>query len=207
MRCVQRLLGDRRGVTVVEFAIVVPVMCMMMMGLGDLLYQTYANELLSGSIQKAARDSAIQGGADQADVLDGQVIDMLAQIMQRPTASCSPTPLPGTYCSRRRSYAVFSAAGPEPFNDDNGNNLRETGECYQDLNNNGTWDAQAANGVAGQGGANEVTLYTISVTYPRIFPVPALFGWSSSQTISAQTLLKNQPYASRIDPTVTWKCN
>ena len=39
IRTLHRLARDRRGVTIIEFAIVLPVMLLMMMGLGDLLYQ------------------------------------------------------------------------------------------------------------------------------------------------------------------------
>lgn len=207
MRLARRLATDRRGVTIVEFALVAPVMCLMMMGLGDMLYQMYAKELLDGAIQKAARDSSIQGGGQQTAEIDGEVMDMIGTIMTRPTPSCATTPPAGTYCATRRNFAVFSAAGPEPFNDDNANGQRDTGECYQDLNNNGSWDAVGGTGNAGQGAANDVTLYTIKVTYTRIFPVPQLLGWSPNNTIAAQALLKNQPYASRPEPTITWKCS
>jgi hypothetical protein len=207
MSLASRLRADRRGVTVVEFALIAPVMCLMMMGLGDLLYQMYAKELLEGSIQKAARDSAIQGGAQQTAEIDNDVLEIMSAIMPRPTASCAASPAAGTFCSTRKSYEVFSAAGPEPFNDDNNNGQRNSTECYQDLNKNGSWDVSPGPGTAGQGGANDVTLYTIKITYARIFPVPQLFGWNANNTVAAQALLKNQPYATRADPTITWKCS
>lgn len=207
MRLASRLRHDRRGVTVVEFALIAPVMCLMMMGLGDLLFNMYAKELLEGSIQKAARDSAIQGGAQQAGEIDADVMEMMGAIMPRPTPNCAPTPPSGTFCSTRQSYEVFSAAGPEPFNDDNNDGQRNTTECYQDLNRNGSWDVSPGPGSPGQGGANDVTLYTIKITYARIFPVPQLFGWSDNNAVSAQALLKNQPYATRADPTIVWKCS
>ncbi len=205
-RTVPTLLRDVRGTTILEFAIIAPVMCMMMMGLSDLAYQVYAREILSGSIQKAARDAAIQGGAQQTAEIDSRVATTMSDIMTTPTASCATNPPAGTFCATRTSYAMFASAGPEPFDDDNGNNLRDATECYQDMNNNGSWDAVAGTGTSGQGGASDVTLYTISVTYARLFPMAALLGWSSNATISAQTLLKNQPYASRTEPAVTTRC-
>ena len=63
IRRLRRLGRDRRGVTIVEFAMVAPVLSLLMMGLGDMLYQMYVKEMLTGSVQKAARDSGIQGGA------------------------------------------------------------------------------------------------------------------------------------------------
>jgi len=199
-------LRDTRGTTILEFAIIAPVMCMMMMGLGDLTYQVYAREILSGSIQKAARDAAIQGGAQMTAEIDDRVATTMSDIMTKPTASCATAPAAGTYCATRTSYAMFASAGPEPFDDTNGNNQRDATECYQDMNDNKNWDSVAGTGTSGQGGASDVTLYTIRVTYGRLFPLAGLLGWSSNATISAQTLLKNQPFASRTEPTVTTRC-
>ncbi len=201
----RRLLRERRAVTIVEFGMVAPVMALMMMGLGDLLYQSYVKELLAGSVQKAARDSAIQGGAQQTAAIDAKVLSMLGSIMKAPTPSCVANPPVGTYCSTRLSYATFGAVGPERFEDNNGNNLRDAGECYTDVNGNNRWDAEP--GAAGQGGANDVTLYTMRITYLRVFPVARLIGVEPTQTASVQTLLKNQPYATQAASAPARLCN
>jgi hypothetical protein len=185
-------LRDNRGVTAVEFSMVAPVMVLLMMGLGDLGYQIYVKELLTGAIQKAARDSTIRGAASRTAEIDATVVGMMHSVMKQPVASCARSPAAGTYCSSRLAYATFNAVGPERFEDRNGDNLYNAGECYTDVNGNHRWDAQP--GRVGQGNANEVTLYSISLTYPRLFPLPALIGAASTQTIAVQTLLKNQPY-------------
>ena len=77
-------------------------------------------------------------------------------------------------------------------------------ECFDDVNANGIWDADP--GKTGQGGANDVALYSMSITYTRIFPVARLLGFSATQTIAAQTLLKNQPYATQAVPTIPSVC-
>lgn len=186
---------DTQGATLVEFALIAPVMIGLMMGLCDLTYQIYARSLLTGAVQKAARDSAIQGGGNLADTLDAQVLTAISGLITASSKSCVTNPAPGTWCSSRKSYSTFTNVGPEPFTDLNNDKIRQVGECYSDINGNKQWDADP--GVAGQGGANDVALYTMSVTYPRIFPVAGLFGWSSSVTISTSTLLKNQPYATQ----------
>ena len=178
------LRRDRRGVTLVEFAIVAPVMLLMLMGLGDMLYQVYAQSILNGELQKAARDSGIEGGAANTSTIDAKVQTAVKKIA--PNA---------TFTSTRKSYDTFSEVAPEPFTDSNGNGVRDAGECFTDENGNGSWDQDP--GAAGQGGASAVTVYTMTATYPRLFPVARLFGWSSTQTISATTLLKNQPYATQ----------
>lgn len=187
------LARDRRGATALEFAIVAPVMLLMIMGLGDTLYQVYVQSILNGALQKAARDSAIEGGASTTATIDASVIAMVRTIA--PKAS---------YTSVRESYSSFSNIAPEPFTDTNGNGVRDPGECFTDINGNGTWDANP--GVAGQGGADDVTMYTFTVTYPRLFPLGALIGWSTNQTISSMSLLKNQPYATQTVTAPTTIC-
>jgi Flp pilus assembly protein TadG len=169
---------------VVEFAIVAPVMMMLLMGLSDLAYQIYAQSILNGALQKAGRDATIQGAANNTAAIDTKVESMVQKIAAN-----------ATFTVTRKNYDSFSVIKPEPFTDNNGNGIRNTGECYTDINGNSQWDADPGN--AGQGGANDVTAYTMTVTYPRLFPVAGLFGWPSTQTISATTLLKNQPYASQ----------
>lgn len=175
-----RLKADRRGAALVEFAIVAPVMMMLLLGLGDLLYQQYAQSILDGVVQKAGRDSTIE--ASNTATVDANVTNMVKTIAKN-----------ATFVMTRKSYDTFTAVAPEPFTDSNGNGVRNVGECYTDMNDNKRWDADP--GVTGQGGASDVTLYTVTVTYPHIFPVMGLLGWPSTQTISAKTLLKNQPYA------------
>jgi Flp pilus assembly protein TadG len=182
----RRVRGDRRGVTVIEFAMVLPVMLAMIMGLGELMYRAYAQAILEGAMQKAGRDSAIQGGADNATAIDQAVLNMVKTIA--PTASFASAPT-------RLSYTSFATAKPEPFTDTNGNGVRDAKECFDDVNGNTVYDIDP--GISGQGGANDVTLYTITIVYPRLFPVATFLGVSPTQTLTAKTFLKNQPYASQ----------
>lgn len=195
IRSLPRFAKDRRGAALLEFAIVTPVTLLIMMGLGDLLYQGYAQSILSGAVQKAARDSAIEGGSDNTATIDGKVVTAMTPIIKNLANTCTPTGTAATWCATRKSYDSFSEVAPEPFTDTNKNGVRDAGECFTDENGNGGWDADP--GLNGQGGASAVTLYTMSITYPRIFPVAGLFNWPKVQTITATTLLKNQPYASQ----------
>ena len=181
------LARDSRGATIIEFAIVAPVMMVLLMGLGDLAYQIYAQSILNGAMQKASRDSAIQGGGENAAAIDAKVAGMVKKIAANATITFT-----------RQSYSSFSGiTKPEPFDDTNKNGKRDTGECYVDLNSNNQWDAKPEAGTSGQGGGNDVAAYTATVTYPHLFPVMGLLGWPSTQTISASTLLKNQPFATQ----------
>jgi Flp pilus assembly protein TadG len=184
---------NQRGATIVEFALILPVMLTLIMGLSELAYQMYIQSILSGAVQKAGRDSAIQGGAQQTAAIDLAVMNVVWVAAKT-----------ATYTSTRKSYSDFADIAPEPFVDTNKNGIRDKGECFTDINGNGVWDADP--GLSGQGGANDVTLYTMTITYPHLFPVAAWFGWPAKETTSASTLLKNQPYASQTVPTPATIC-
>jgi Flp pilus assembly protein TadG len=181
----RRLKRDRRGVTVIEFAIVAPVMCTLLMGLCDLMYQSYAQSILDGAMYKAGRDSALENNARTAADIDAKVIGMVS--MLGPNMKFEP---------ERRSYSSFLLVKPENFTDKNGNGVRDPGECFDDVNGNKQWDTDP--GRQSQGGANDVTRYRMKVTYPRLFPVAGLIGLPPTQVITGETLLKNQPYKTQV---------
>ena len=189
-----RLLHDKRGVTALEFAFILPPFLFLLMGGSEVVYQVYVQSILDGAIQKAARDSAIQGGAQRIDELDGKVLNMVRVVAKSATVESST----------RRSYANFANIRPERFTDRNANNSYDPTECFDDVNGNKRWDADP--GVAGQGGANDVTLYTLKLRYERLFPVAAILGWNQQAIVAATTLLKNQPYASQTVTAVQTIC-
>ena len=197
-RGLRRLYDDTRAATMIEFAIITPVMLTLIMGLGELTYQGYMQSMLTGTVQKAGRDSAIQGNGSQTAQLDAVVIAQLRQLRSGWTQDCSSTPpaTTPTYCSTRKSYASFLTVGPEQFTDTAGTGTYDsTKDCFIDVNGNGVWDTEP--GASGQGGANDVTVYSITITYPRVFPVAGLIGMGKSTTLNGSTTLKNQPYATQ----------
>ena len=189
----RRLWRNRRGNAITEFGLLAPVMLALFMGLSDVLYQAYLQSVLNGAVQKAGRDSGIEGGADNTTAIDAKVQTSVRQLARS-----------ATFSSSRKSYDSFTEVAPEPFVDTNGNGTREAGECYTDQNANQTWDSDP--GTTGQGGANAVALYTMTVTYPRLFPIMGFFGVSNTQTISSSTLLKNQPYSTQSTTTAATVC-
>ena len=183
-----------RGATLVEFAFVAPIMLLMLCGIFDLAHHAYAKSVLEGTVEKAGRDSTLQTSATAAA---GVALDqaILADVRQVTGSSA-------THTAERLRYSDFSQVGqPERFVDNPPDNGRyDTGECFEDENGNGAWDADMAR--TGQGGANDVVLYRMTITYPRLFPMAGLLGWSSNQSISATTTLRNQPYANQQRPPV-----
>jgi Flp pilus assembly protein TadG len=175
-----RLWRASGGAALIEFALTAPVALLMAMGLCDLAYQLYMQSVLSGLVQKAGRDATIQNA--NTSTLDATVLTQM-QAVNRNAVYAAGYP-------SRQSYAQFGYISPEPFIDGNRNGVRDSGECFTDINGNGSWDANP--GITGNGGASDTVVYTAAVTYPHLFTV--WLGWSARVTISATTILKNQPY-------------
>lgn len=191
-RARRRLGDDDRGATLVEFAFVTPVMLLMLMGFFDLAHQAYAKSVLTGTVTKAARDATLEGGAAAGTALDNAVAREVRKVAGRNA----------TVAASRLSYTDFRGVGtPERFTDAGspGNNRYDAGECFFDENGNGSWDSDV--GRSGQGGAQDAVLYKVIVTYPRLFPMARMLGWTANQQITASTVLRNQPFAGQIVPT------
>lgn len=190
------LRNEERGATILEFAIILPVMLTLIMGLCEFAFQAYVQSVLSGAMQFAGRDSTIQGNESDTS---GKALD------QRVMKSVWSVISSATYVSSRKSYAQFGTIAPEPFQDNNSNSRYDAAtECFTDMNGNKTWDADP--GLKGQGGASDVVVYRIDISYPRLFPVAALMGMTANAALSSTTTLKNQPYKTQVTYTATQVC-
>ena len=181
-RLIEAFRSDARGATAIEFALVAPVLLLTLMGTFDLGYNMYADSLLQGAVQKAARDSTIEGAAANGALLDDKVTTMVHQIAPQATLDF-----------KRTAYSSFDdVSEAEDYNDVDGNGTCDNGEPFEDANGNGTWDTDR--GVNGFGSARDAVLYSVTITYPRPFPVTRLLGQSSTFSMSAVTVLRNQPF-------------
>lgn len=183
----RRFLGDDRGAVLTEFAFVAPVMCLFLVGGFDIAHSLYMQADLQGIVQKTARDGGLEAGATAAQqaALDAKVTSQVKALANNATVTFT-----------RRFYRTFSDAAvakAEKWTDTNGNGTCDANEPYIDANNNSAWDADG--GDAGQGGAKDKTVYTVTVTYPRMLPLDKFIpGLPAQQTFTAKTVLQNQPY-------------
>lgn len=181
------LARDRRGVALVEFALVAPVLVLFLVGAFDIAHTLYMQAVLRGIVQKTGRDSSLEDGgstARQAQI-DAVVTDQVHALYN--TAAVTFT---------RRSFSTYTKAAakiPETYADTNDNKTCDAGEPYVDANNSGNWDADG--GTGGQGGAKDRVIYTVTTTYPALFPLYKYAGGSATRTVSATTILQNQPYS------------
>lgn len=181
-----RLTNDTRGSALIEFSFVAPILVLTLLGAFDIAHTLYVRSVLQGVVQKVGRDSAIEGN-DEASAQTA--IDDKVRVQARALANHA------TITITRRFYKTFTtaaAARAETWTDTNTNLRCDAGEPYEDANLNGTWDSDGGN--AGQGGAKDAVLYTVTMSYQRMFPLYRVVNVANTTTVKAATILKNQPY-------------
>lgn len=188
----RRLRDDQRGTTLLEFALISPPLILTIMGMGDLGYQSYLRAVTRGVLEKAARSASV-GTLNSAD-LDTYIQTQMSAINAKN----------GTTSTTKKSYYNFSRVGkPEKITTDTAPlGSYNTGDCYEDANGNGTYDT--AGGSSGLGSADDIVYYEVTVSMPRMFPMAKLLGWSATQSATASTMVRNQPWANQGTPAI--KC-
>lgn len=188
-RLIPTLARDRAGAALVEFALILPALLLTLLGLFDLAHNMYTSQILNGAIQQTARNSTIEGAGDNEAALDAAVT--------RAVQGISPA---ATVRFARAAYRDFGdIARPEDWTDLDGNGRCNSGEPYEDANANGNWDRDP--GKTGFGGARDAVLYTVTIDYPRLFPIARLIpGQNERMQMQTITVLRNQPYGTATRP-------
>ena len=191
---VQSLAQDNSGAGTLEFALVIPMFLTLIFGVIDLGQMAYGQSVLNGAVEQAARNSALETANTTAT--DQAVKDTITPI------------LPGaTVTSTRTNYYDFADIGrKEKWTDSNANGTCDNGEPYVDENANGRWDSEI--GENGNGGANDVVVYTVTAVYTPIIAIPLVPTTFRQQiTLKSSALKKNQPFANQVSyGTITGTC-
>lgn len=190
----RRLSTAEDGVTILEFGLIAPMLCVLLLGSFDIAHTLYMKSVLQGAVQKAARDGTLETASGNTstprDTIDTRVSNQLKKLNNAATISIT-----------RRFYKTFSNAAaaqaeiftdtdaPSNFHDNKCNN----NEGFQDRNGNGVFDRDGGDS-AGRAGARDNVVYTVTISYPRMFPLDKLIGGNGTTTLSARTVLANQPY-------------
>ena len=183
-RALRALRRDRRGATIIEFALILPVLCMMLLGTLDLGYRSYVSSVVQGTLHDAARMATVGG------VTTAQIQTFVQNRLQAFSRNATIT-------TTTRSYSDYSGVkvAETITNDTAPIGTYNPGDCFQDANGNGVWDSDR--GRSGTGNSEDVVYFEVTMTYPHIMPVGRLFGWGSNVTTTQNTVLRNQPYAGR----------
>jgi Flp pilus assembly protein TadG len=192
-RFLSSLRRNVRGATLLEFGLVAGPLILTIMAIGDLGYQSYLRAVTRGALEKAARAASV--GTLNNSQIDAYIEAQMATINTKN----------GTTSTTKKSYYNFSRVGkPEKITTDTVPlGSYNVGDCYEDANGNGSYDTNS--GASGLGGADDIVYYEVTVSLPRLFPMAKLLGWSATQTATASTMVRNQPWANQTTPAI--KCN
>jgi hypothetical protein len=178
-----RLAAAEDGGAAVEFAIIAPVFLLLLLGIFDIGQMAYAKAVLNGAVEQAARNGTLET-ADTA-AADAQVEQAVKPVI--PNA---------TFATSRKSYYDFADVGrAEKWTDKDGDGTCDNGEPYVDENGSGSWEADI--GKSGNGGAGDVVLYTVTVTYRPIFTAKFMSNYGGTRTLTATGVRKNQPFSTQ----------
>lgn len=181
---------DTRGATVVEFALILPVMCALLSAGFELGYRAYLASIMQGALLESSRLATV--GDKTGTQIDQVIKDRVAMVSRNMIVKSI----------EKQSFYNFTNVGkPEKITfDKNKNGAFDPAEdCYEDANNNASYDVTMNSGL---GTADDIIRYTVTVEYPNIMPVSKLMGWGAKQEIVASTVLRNQPFTSRAMPTI-----
>ena len=185
-RVTDALGRDRRAATMVEFAMIAPILFILTLGTIELGICFAADILLRNATYTAARvgrTGYVAENTTRDDMVRNLIANQSGVLMDASKLNISS-----------KVYGGFGQIHqPEPFNDVNNNGRRDNGESYTDVNGNGQYDTDR--GANGLGGSSQIVIYT--VTYPWTFFTPLigkLFSSSGTIDLSATAVIQNEPY-------------
>lgn len=195
----RRFVHDERGMAATEFGLLVVPLMIVLLGAFDLGYQSYVRAQLQGVLNDVARTAVVESpdfsayaGSTTEERIENAIEERVNDIARN-----------ATYTIEQTSFYEFSGVGnaEKLLTDNNGNGEYDTGDCFEDINSNGTFDTDA--GASGQGGADDVVFYEVTISMPRIVPMTDLIGMPANYTINARAAVRNQPYDDQaVPPTV-----
>ena len=192
MKHPRTLQSSEDGATLVEFALIAPVFFMLLMGIFDIGHGVYIRAVLEGALQEAGRDAGLENAPDNLTEIDDYVRSQVGSVVN------------GEFEFTRQNYWEFGDVGQEEeYDDTNKNGVYDDDECFYDGNDNDRWDDR---GKAGLGGAKDVVLYTVTVTYNHLFPLWSFIGGNKEGSVTASTTLRNQPFGSQALRTIEHIC-
>ena len=146
------LWHSERGSTALEFALVTPLVLVLIVGIIDIAVAMMTDAFLERSVRQASRlgiTTTIPAGMTRDEAIRKVIQDGVGG-----WAGSNPLHI------ETRVYASFANIGqPEPCGD---NSYAETGTCtgpYTDINGNGRWDADM--GLASAGGRGDIVTYRV----------------------------------------------
>jgi len=179
-------LVERRGASALEFALLAPVLLLLLVGIVEYALVLFVQFSLDHAVGEAAR-FGITGrtlpGQDRMEAVRAVLRARLPALLEAEAVTIDTL-----------VYPDFDSIGrPEPFVDRNGNGTHDAGEPFTDLNGNGRWDEDM--GVPGAGGPDDVVLYRARTRWRLISPLgPLLAPPDGVLELESSVAVRNEPF-------------
>jgi hypothetical protein len=198
---------DCRGVSAIEFALVGPVVLLMIVGVLEAGFLWSGATALEAGGRAAARyglTGAVREGETRTEVVRRLVTEHVCpRALDARRKACfwaedgprfddehgDATPL---FLELTAYSDPRNLGRPEPFSDLDGDGARDAGEAFDDLNGNGVWDADT--GVAGPGGAADVVVYDIAIHQGVTNPLIRAVVGSGTLRHETRIVIRNEPF-------------
>jgi hypothetical protein len=183
----RRLRGaatDENGTAMVAFGFLAPVFIAILCAIMEFSGIMFVQAMLEGSAREASRyglTGFTSGGVSRADQILAIVEDHTYGIVDMDELQMETL-----------VYENFGDIGqPEPFTDENGNEVWDNDEPFNDINGNGTWDPDM--GAAGLGGPGDVVVYRMSYDWDIMIPLFRPF-FGDAITLQSNIAVRNEPF-------------
>jgi hypothetical protein len=177
------LAASTAGSTAVEFAIILPVLLLFIVGSIEMAIVLFIGSAIESAVMEASRYgiTGTEAGVSRADKVIEIVEDGTYGLLDMDQVKMETL-----------VYESFADIGkPEPFTDQDGNASYNAGEPFVDVNGNGAWDPDM--GEAGLGGPSDVVVYRLTYAWGIITPlVRNIIG--ESVTHVSSVAVRNEPY-------------
>lgn len=180
-----RFRRDESGTAAIEFAVIAPVLLLIMFGIIEFSLAMFMQSVMEGATTLSSRlgkTGYSQQGISREDTIR-------AALNQRAGTFLDVDEITIT----SKFYGQFDQIGDEePYIDTNHNHRYDTGETYTDVNGNGHWDADMAE--PGYGDANDIVVYTVTYPWQIMTPVMRPFFDNGILPLRSVAVVKNEPY-------------
>jgi Flp pilus assembly pilin Flp len=177
---------EERGVTAIEFAVIAPVLMLLIFGIIEFALIMTLYNVMEGATSISARlgkTGFTAPGVTRAQTILDSITDRAGTLIDKDKLIVTS-----------KFYKQYDQINdPEPYSDSNSNSNYDMGEPYTDINGNGAWDVDM--GSSGYGSAGDVVVYKASYPWPIATPIMReLIGVSGNFIITTHAVVKNEPY-------------
>ena len=193
-RQLRRFARNNDGAAALEFALVLPPLCLILVGMFEMSMLMFAQASMEGALREAARfgmTGSVANPADRKDQILAIIDKDTLNLFDMKDASVSFIVFPSfNDAGKRESY---NEHGGNPDRYDAGVDDGWVAHGTNDTDNDGVWDD--GGGTSGVGTSAQIVQYTVQYDWKVMTPFMApIFGKNGKVHLKASIVLRNEPW-------------